>query len=199
MAPRTELYFFLPWSSSAPSTFLPQQPASAKTQTFDIDSVLAYALLTGRPKYQLAVAQMHPGALMREPSVKTHLTDPIACMAPGEHSRLRQLVGVMTQAAACARAPFEWADGPLVTAMRQGDIILIDELNLAEDAVLERLNRSVQSHHRIMVHLLPHTCKQLVDCMGLVPACAACSADVDSSAGELVCVSVHHPPHIWCM
>lgn len=48
----------------------------------------------------------------------------------------------MTKAAASARAPFEWADGPLVTAMRQGDIILIDELNLAEDAVLERLNRS---------------------------------------------------------
>ena len=49
----------------------------------------------------------------------------------------------MVEAAASARAPFEWADGPLVTAMRQGDIILIDELNLAEDAVLERLNRSV--------------------------------------------------------
>ena len=48
----------------------------------------------------------------------------------------------MTESAASARAPFEWADGPLVTAMRQGDIILIDELNLAEDAVLERLNRS---------------------------------------------------------
>ncbi len=48
----------------------------------------------------------------------------------------------MIEAAASARAPFEWADGPLVTAMRQGDIILIDELNLAEDAVLERLNRS---------------------------------------------------------
>lgn len=47
----------------------------------------------------------------------------------------------MVEAAAGARAPFEWADGPLVTAMRQGDIILIDELNLAEDAVLERLNR----------------------------------------------------------
>lgn len=50
----------------------------------------------------------------------------------------------MTEAAASAGAPFQWVDGPLVTAMRQGDMILIDELNLAEDAVLERLNRSVQ-------------------------------------------------------
>lgn len=45
------------------------------------------------------------------------------------------------EAALAARAPFQWVDGPLVTAMRQGDIILIDELNLAEDAVLERMNR----------------------------------------------------------
>lgn len=42
---------------------------------------------------------------------------------------------------AAYRAPFEWVDGPLIVAMKQGDILLIDELNLAEDAVLERLNR----------------------------------------------------------
>lgn len=35
---------------------------------------------------------------------------------------------------------FEWVDGPLVTAMRNGELILLDELSLAEDAVLERLN-----------------------------------------------------------
>lgn len=39
------------------------------------------------------------------------------------------------------RSPFVWEDGPLVQAMRKGDIILIDEINLAEDAVIERLNR----------------------------------------------------------
>ena len=60
-----------------------------------------------------------------------------------ELERAKRAVDTMTEAAAVARAPFEWADGPLVTAMRQGDIILIDELNLAEDAVLERLNRSM--------------------------------------------------------
>ena len=55
--------------------------------------------------------------------------------------QLNELVSSMTEAAAAARAPFQWVDGPLVAAMRQGDMILIDELNLAEDAVLERLNR----------------------------------------------------------
>lgn len=44
---------------------------------------------------------------------------------------------------AAYHAPFEWVDGPLIHAMRNGDILLIDELNLAEDAVLERLNRYV--------------------------------------------------------
>ena len=36
-----------------------------------------------------------------------------------------------------------------MTAMRRGDMILIDELNLAEDAVIERLNR-----HGRLVHYL---------------------------------------------
>ena len=37
-----------------------------------------------------------------------------------------------------------WRPCPLLTwrqAMKRGDMILVDELNLAEDAVLERLNR----------------------------------------------------------
>lgn len=50
-------------------------------------------------------------------------------------------VAELQSAAADARRPFAWVDGPLVMAMRQGDIILIDELNLAEDSVVERLNR----------------------------------------------------------
>lgn len=42
--------------------------------------------------------------------------------------------------AAESRMPFLWEDGVLVKAMKQGDILLVDELNLAEDAVLERMN-----------------------------------------------------------
>jgi midasin len=39
-----------------------------------------------------------------------------------------------------AMALFEWHDGPLVEAMRQGDHLLLDEISLADDSVLERLN-----------------------------------------------------------
>lgn len=35
---------------------------------------------------------------------------------------------------------FEWTDGPLVQAMKNGDFFLIDEISLADDSVLERLN-----------------------------------------------------------
>ena len=36
---------------------------------------------------------------------------------------------------------FEWHDGRLVLAMRQGGIFHLDEISLADDSVLERLNR----------------------------------------------------------
>ncbi|KAM9966569.1 hypothetical protein ACTFIR_006789 [Dictyostelium discoideum] len=45
---------------------------------------------------------------------------------------------------------FNWVDGPLVEAMKQGDYFLIDEISLAEDAVLERLN-SVLEPSRLLV------------------------------------------------
>lgn len=47
-------------------------------------------------------------------------------------------------------AMFEWHDGPLVNAMRSGDILLLDEVSLADDSVLERLN-SVLEPSRTLV------------------------------------------------
>jgi len=35
---------------------------------------------------------------------------------------------------------FEWHDGILVEAMQEGALLLIDEISLANDSVLERLN-----------------------------------------------------------
>lgn len=44
---------------------------------------------------------------------------------------------------------FEWHDGPLLLAMRHGDIFVLDEINLAEDAVIERLNSVLESGREI--------------------------------------------------
>lgn len=37
-------------------------------------------------------------------------------------------------------ALFRWVDGPLIEAMIQGSVLLVDEISLADDSVLERLN-----------------------------------------------------------
>ena len=38
------------------------------------------------------------------------------------------------------KVPFEWVDGPLVELMKKGGILLVDEISLADDSVLERMN-----------------------------------------------------------
>ncbi|RYQ91112.1 hypothetical protein Ahy_B09g096981 isoform A [Arachis hypogaea] len=42
-------------------------------------------------------------------------------------------------------------DGPLVKAMRRGDLFLVDEISLADDSVIERLN-SVSEPERTLIH-----------------------------------------------
>ena len=44
---------------------------------------------------------------------------------------------------------FEWVDGPLVTAMKGGKMFLLDEINLADDAVLERLNSVLEPSRQL--------------------------------------------------
>ncbi|EPQ54549.1 hypothetical protein GLOTRDRAFT_7043, partial [Gloeophyllum trabeum ATCC 11539] len=46
---------------------------------------------------------------------------------------------------------FEWVDGPLVQAMRQGDAMLLDEISLADDSVLERLNSVLEPGRTIVL------------------------------------------------
>ncbi|KAG6810904.1 hypothetical protein H0H92_009865 [Tricholoma furcatifolium] len=46
---------------------------------------------------------------------------------------------------------FEWHDGPLVEAMRHGDVFLLDEISLADDSVLERLNSVLEPGRSIVL------------------------------------------------
>ena len=41
-------------------------------------------------------------------------------------------------------AMFEWHDGPLIQAMINGGVFLLDEISLADDSVLERLNSALE-------------------------------------------------------
>jgi midasin len=46
---------------------------------------------------------------------------------------------------------FEWRDGPLIEAMRAGEVFLLDEISLAEDSVLERLNSVLEPDRTIVL------------------------------------------------
>lgn len=48
-------------------------------------------------------------------------------------------------------ALFEWHDGLLVTAMKQGGCMLVDEISLADDAVLERMNSVLEPEQKLLV------------------------------------------------
>lgn len=48
-------------------------------------------------------------------------------------------------------ALFTWKDGPLVQAMRAGDLVLLDEISLADDSVLERLNSLLEPNRSIVL------------------------------------------------
>ncbi|KAI1174155.1 hypothetical protein F4777DRAFT_406432 [Nemania sp. FL0916] len=50
-----------------------------------------------------------------------------------------------------AKALFEWSDGSLVQAMRSGHYFLLDEISLADDSVLERLNSVLEPQRTILL------------------------------------------------
>ncbi|CAI9114384.1 OLC1v1015101C1 [Oldenlandia corymbosa var. corymbosa] len=44
---------------------------------------------------------------------------------------------------------FVWQDGPLIEALRKGDFFLVDEISLADDSVLERLNSVLEPERQL--------------------------------------------------
>ncbi|KAI9712029.1 MAG: hypothetical protein M1820_001738 [Bogoriella megaspora] len=49
------------------------------------------------------------------------------------------------------KALFEWSDGSLVQAMKTGQFFLLDEISLADDAVLERLNSVLEPDRTLLL------------------------------------------------
>ncbi|RFU29962.1 hypothetical protein B7463_g6350, partial [Scytalidium lignicola] len=50
-----------------------------------------------------------------------------------------------------SKSLFEWSDGSLVQAMKQGQFFLLDEISLASDSVLERMNSVLESHRTMLL------------------------------------------------
>ncbi|KAI5305562.1 hypothetical protein KEM56_004066 [Ascosphaera pollenicola] len=50
-----------------------------------------------------------------------------------------------------AKSLFQWSNGSLITAMESGQHFLLDEISLADDSVLERLNSVLEPHRSILL------------------------------------------------
>ncbi|CAG9771357.1 unnamed protein product [Ceutorhynchus assimilis] len=50
-----------------------------------------------------------------------------------------------------SKALFEWVDGPLLQAMLKGSVFLADEISLADDSVLERLNSLLEPERTLLL------------------------------------------------
>lgn len=46
---------------------------------------------------------------------------------------------------------FEWNDGPLIQALKEGNFFLFDEISLADDSVLERLNSVLEPERSLLI------------------------------------------------
>ncbi|XP_044724313.1 AAA (dynein-related subfamily) domain-containing protein [Hirsutella rhossiliensis] len=62
-----------------------------------------------------------------------------------------ELVQRVTANETRVKALFEWSDGALVEAMRDGHFFLLDEISLADDSVLERLNSVLEPQRTLLL------------------------------------------------
>lgn len=64
---------------------------------------------------------------------------------------LRPYRGEQQETESTARQLFEWANGPLILSMLEGTYFLADEISLAEDSVLERLNCILEPERTVLL------------------------------------------------
>ncbi|CDU22202.1 related to MDN1-Huge dynein-related AAA-type ATPase (midasin) [Sporisorium scitamineum] len=109
------------------------QQSAAKATCIDALNALQIAHnLTAESKLE-DVSAVIEAVLSKEPAQ-------IAALEEAQKGAARQTLRDALRTVYRATALFEWQDGPLVQAMRAGDHILLDEISLADDSVLERLN-----------------------------------------------------------
>jgi midasin len=76
---------------------------------------------------------------------------PLVRINLSEQSDMMDLLGADLPAAGGSAGDFAWADGPLLSALRSGAWVLLDELNLAPQAVLEGLNALLDHRREVYV------------------------------------------------
>ncbi|KIO05359.1 hypothetical protein M404DRAFT_999966 [Pisolithus tinctorius Marx 270] len=104
------------------------------------------------PTFQDAVAVLGRADIVEVPSdVQSLLTRVDELLKADVQDSLRASLQDLRSALMKSQALFQWHDGPLVRAMRQGDVFLLDEISLADDSVLERLNSVLEPERTIVL------------------------------------------------
>lgn len=91
---------------------------------------------SGKTTFCQVLARKPDNLLTVQCHANTEAGDFIGSLRPGSHDS-KQL--------------FRWNDGPLVTCMKQGKYLLIDEISLADDSVIERLNSVLEAEKSLLV------------------------------------------------
>ena len=142
-------------SEDRPKNSQPRDSSSKGSELYDVNTMVALAK---------TITLRRPEVLNDGPSKgRTKKRRKVAESASpgtnnGDHSEVSEnevesIAGIAIAIEELGRqfsALFEWSDGPLVEAMKSGELMLLDEMSLAEDAVLERLN-SVLEPSRLLV------------------------------------------------
>lgn len=74
-----------------------------------------------------------------------------------EQTDMMDLLGADLPAPGGGPGQFMWADGPLLAALKAGDWVLLDELNLANQSILEGLNALLDHRASVYIPELGHT------------------------------------------
>jgi midasin len=136
---------------------LPQGPSPVPLSAFSLS-----APSTARNTLRLLRALALPKPILMEGSPGVGKTSLVAALAAAaghtlarinlsEQSDMMDLLGADLPAAGGSAGDFAWADGPLLSALRSGAWVLLDELNLAPQAVLEGLNAMLDHRREVYV------------------------------------------------
>ena len=111
-----------------------------------------------------ALVRDRAASLLHRIEADQKLGDSQIDMASFDVRTLGALLSSLDEAIAKANAPFAWEDGALVTAMKAGEMLLVDEISLADDSVLERLNSVLEPERTLVLaeHGGAHTVDKVV-------------------------------------
>ena len=104
-----------------------------------------------RKKHKAQHATLAESAVMDNGARMDDAVEPLPAFDTAHVAELLQLASSIASLHALSVSLFEWSNGPLITAMQCGELLLLDEISLADDAVLERLNSVLEPERSLLL------------------------------------------------